>query len=130
MANGLPNPKEALRGVLSLPRSIETSLPQGSPQISSALSNIIDALPDIAAPAFSLPTMPAGFPALPTGLPTMPAGANGITDFIKGIESTLPQGAPSFSQSANQVVNGIRGKTVIGTELETAPANAFIKIGL
>lgn len=110
--NQLPNPKEALKGSLSVPRSIEASLPTGMPQISSALSNIIDSLPDITAPTFQLPQ-----------LPVAGAGFNGVTDFIRGIEASLPQGTPKLSQA-------IGSKVVIGTVMESPPALPVFKIGV
>ena len=117
MANGLPDIKNILRGTLSMPRNLEASLPQGMPKISSVLSNALDALPELPA----LPMLPAGMPALPTGM-------NGVTDFIKGIESVLPTGAPALSQA----VNGLTGsKVVIGTEVGApSAARSVIKIGI
>ena len=93
MANGLPDIKSALRGALSMPRNLEASLPQGMPKISAALSNALDTLPELPA----LPVLPAGIP----GMPALPAGMNGVTDFIKGIESVLPGGAPLLSKTVD-----------------------------
>lgn len=82
----MPRIKDILKAPLALPRSIETSLPKGAPQVSAMLSSIVDSLPAV--------------PALPAAVSRMPKVA-GVTEFIKSIEAGLPVGLPKLGgQSA------------------------------
>jgi len=82
MPNGqFPSPKQLLRANLSVPRSIEASLPAGFPTLSSVLAAATDALPDLPVP----------------GLGAAAPGAAGVTGFMSSIEAALPSGAPELS---------------------------------
>ena len=80
MANGF-EPKRLLLNGLTIPKSIEASLPAGVPSIVGVLASVANAMPD-----FPTPPMPAA------------AGA-GPADFIKSVEASLPDlpGIPKLS---------------------------------
>lgn len=97
----MPTIKEVLRAPIALPRSIEASLPKGVPQISAMMESVTNSLP-------ALPNSPI---ALPTVIPQVPKMAR-VTEFIKGIEATLPAGLPKV------------GQAIPGAETPPAPVKA------
>ncbi len=87
----MPTIKDMLTQPISLPRSIEASLPVGVPKLSNVLSQVTNALPDMPA----VPNLPkvsgvSGF-QVPKGVP----------DIVKGIEDNLPAGAPRMESKLN-----------------------------
>jgi len=83
----MPTIKDLLKGPLSVPRSIEASLPKGAPQVSSVMESVRASLPEG-------PEIPAAA-ALPTAAPQLPQVPK-VTEFIKSIEAGLPAGLPKM----------------------------------
>lgn len=81
--------KQFMQQNVSLPLSIEASLPQGVPQISGLMASFAQALPENPVAA----ALAGGNGKQQNlGLPFM----SGFNDIIKGVEGVLPQGVPSL----------------------------------
>jgi len=101
----MPTLKNVLVQQAGVPMGLEAKLPAMAPKVSTIMSSIAQAMPDLQLPDIPI-TAPGGgaTPTLPSGFP----------DLIKGLEGILPGAAPSSIPVQTLSATALRSRRIMG----------------